>query len=791
MRALCVAQDAVLIASLRNILAARGHGLAVAGGIAEGLRDGVNADLVVLDGAIEAADIAAWCRQIRATPGLGAAVVLILGCEDDMPAALDAGADDFYDKSGGPHALEMRLRVAERVATRRSVFANREARLRAIIESHLVGVVVVRSPGSVFKEANDAFLNMIGYSREDLEAGRVTYQALAVPESRETDALDAEQMRATGRTDFREKEYRRKDGSRVAVLAGGARLDEHDLIGIVADISKRKEVETQLRGTTAFLDSVIDNVPLTIFVKDADNLRYERINRAGQELLGLRQEELLGKSDFDFFSEEQAAFFVEKDRETLRAKTIVNVEEEPIRTKRGERWLHTRKTAILDEQGHPRHLLGISEDITERRELVSALRHVSEDLERRVLERTADLATANAELRREIQEREKLQAQLLQVQKLEGLGLLAGGIAHDFNNLLTAILGGASVALLTVPPENPARKDIETVVATAQRAANLTRQMLAYSGKGHVEIRPIELSAHVREIAALLETTIPKKVQLRLELQRDLPPVEADVAQVQQIIMNLVINGAEAIGDAQGTVLVATGVQEVDEQYGTTLFAADGLASGTYVFLEVHDTGHGMDEATKNKIFDPFFTTKFTGRGLGLAAVLGIVRGHRGAIKVYSSPGRGTTFKVFFPTSRGRPVPARRTSALDYRGQGLVLVIDDDAGVRRTVCRMLSFLGFSAMQAADGHEGVEIFRRYTSEIVLVILDMTMPKMNGEETFRELRGIRADTPVILTSGYSEIEATRRFTSKGLAGFLEKPFTPSDLAAKLAKVVFPKK
>jgi PAS domain S-box-containing protein len=791
MRALCVAQDAVLIESLRSILAAGGQDLQIVASMEEGLRDGTRADLIALDGSLAGGDVAAWCRQVRATPEGDRPVVLILGGDGDLAAALEAGADDFHDMASGPRALQMRLRVAERVIRKRSIHANREARLRAIIESHLVGIVVVRVDGLVFKEANDAFLSMIGYSREDLEAGRVTYQVLAVPESRETDAHDAEQLRVTGRTDFREKEYFRKDGSRVAVLAGGARLDEHDLIGIIADISKRKRAETQLQGTTAFLDSVIDNVPLMIFVKEAEHLRFERLNRAGEELLGMRQDELLGKTDFDLFEHDQAGFFVAKDRETLRGRTVVDVEEEPIRTKRGERWLHTKKTAILDELGRPRHLLGISEDITERRELVSALRQAREDLERRVLERTADLATANADLRREIEEREKLQAQLLQVQKLEGLGLLAGGIAHDFNNLLTAILGGASVALLTVPPENPARKDIETVVTTAQRAANLTRQMLAYSGKGHVEIRPIELSAHVREIATLLETTIPKKVQLRLELQRDLPPIEADVAQVQQIVMNLVINGAEAIGDAQGTVLVATGVQEVDEAYAATLFAAEGLTSGTYVFLEVHDTGHGMDETTKNKIFDPFFTTKFTGRGLGLAAVLGIVRGHRGAIKVYSSPGRGTTFKVFFPTSRGRAVPARRTSALDYRGQGLVLVIDDDAGVRRTVCRMLSLLGFSAMQAADGREGVEIFVRHVAEIVLVILDMTMPKMNGEETFREIRRIRADTPVILTSGYSEIEATRRFTSKGLAGFLEKPFTPSDLAAKLAKVVFPKK
>jgi PAS domain S-box-containing protein len=789
MRALCVTADAELAESLREALAPRGHDLEIASAVEDGLPGFAWADLIVVDASLTGPDLASACRRIRAIPNGARAMLLVVGRDEDVAAALEAGADDFHTRTAGPYALALRLRVAERVVGKRSLLRNREARLGALMESGVIGVTVLGGDGT-FKEANDAFLKMTGYSRADLEAGRVTRAILTPPRLLESELRAEGDAHGQGESmDLREKELLRRDGSRLAILEGVARLDDDDVLGFVADISDRKRAETQLRGMTAFLDSVVDNVPLMIFVKDAAELRFERINRAGEQLLGLRQEELLGKNDYDFFSEEQATFFVAKDRETLKARTIVDVAEEPIRTPRGLVWLHTKKTAILDEHGQPRHLLGISEDITERRELATALRQAREDLERRVLERTEDLAAANAELRREIREREKLQAQLLQVQKLEGLGLLAGGIAHDFNNLLTAILGGASVALLTVPPENPARKDIENVVVTAQRAANLTRQMLAYSGKGHVEIRPIELSTHVREISTLLETTIPKKVQLRLELQRDLPAIEADVAQVQQVIMNLVINGAEAIGDGQGTVLVATGVQDVDEVYASSLFAAEGLASGSYVFLEVHDTGHGMDEETKNKIFDPFFTTKFAGRGLGLAAVLGIVRGHRGAIKVYSSPGKGTTFKVFFPTSTARAISAKRTSALDYRGQGLVLVIDDDAGVRRTVCRMLSFLGFSAIQAENGREGIEMFVRHAQEIVLVIVDMTMPEMNGEETFREIRRVRPDTPVILTSGYSEIEATRRFNSKGLAGFLEKPFTPSDLASKLAKVTFP--
>jgi len=246
-----------------------------------------------------------------------------------------------------------------------------------------------------------------------------------------------------------------------------------------------------------------------------------------------------------------------------------------------------------------------------------------------------------------------------------------------------------------------------------------------------------------------------------------------------------VINGAEAIGDERGTVAVSTGTQDLDDDAIGRRQLGERMAPGRYVFVEVRDSGCGMDEATQAKIFDPFFTTKFAGRGLGLAAVLGIVRSHRGAVKVQSAPAKGTTFKVLFPASTA-PVRIVGTRAPQFRGQGLALVIDDDNGVRAATRRMLRLLGFDAIDAPDGRAGASLFAERAQEIVVVLLDMTMPEMNGEETFLEIRRVRADVPVVLTSGYDEIEATRRFTSKGLAGFLQKPFGTEDLTAKLAAV-----
>lgn len=388
------------------------------------------------------------------------------------------------------------------------------------------------------------------------------------------------------------------------------------------------------------------------------------------------------------------------------------------------------------------------------------------------------------EINTDITERRKIEAQLRTTQRLESLGVLAGGVAHDFNNLLTGIVGNTSLALETMAESDPKCVLLEDALRAAERAADLTRQLLAYAGKGRYILQVVDLSSLVREISRLVNASIPKTVQLRLQLADGLPAVEADSGQLQQVIMNLIINGAEAIGSEGGTVLVKTAAQDIDEQYIGTL-AAPGthVRPGSYVMLEVHDTGCGMDEDTVSKIFEPFFTTKFTGRGLGLSAVLGIVQGHGGALKVYSTPGRGTTFKVLLPSVTAQAHTKEARPVVNIRGHGTVLVVDDEEIVRRTAVHTLKQYGYETVIAVNGAEAVELFRRDPKGFVAVLLDLTMPVMGGEETLRQLRVLNPGVRVVLSSGYNEEEAVQRFTGKGLAGFLQKPYTSTALAEKM--------
>ena len=390
------------------------------------------------------------------------------------------------------------------------------------------------------------------------------------------------------------------------------------------------------------------------------------------------------------------------------------------------------------------------------------------------------------ERKRIAEEHLKLEHQLLHAQKLESLGVLAGGIAHDFNNILTAIIGNAELALLRINKESPGVDNLHKIEEAAARAADLAKQMLAYSGKGKFMIEDINLNLLLEDMLHMLEVSISKKAVLRLNLIPDLPSVEADATQIRQIVMNLVINASEAIGEKSGVIAVTTGCMDCNKDYLKNVWLDENLTDGLYVYLEIADTGCGMDKHTLAKLFDPFFTTKFTGRGLGMAAVLGIVRGHKGAIKVYSEQGKGSNFKILLPAS-GKPAKIFNHDGYEnnWRGSGTVLLVDDEETVRGIGKDMLQEFGFSTITANDGREAVEIFKT-TPDVSFVILDLTMPHMDGEQCFRALRQLNPDVKVIMSSGFSEHEVTQKFMGKGLAGFIQKPYKLSALREVIQKI-----
>jgi two-component system cell cycle sensor histidine kinase/response regulator CckA len=387
-------------------------------------------------------------------------------------------------------------------------------------------------------------------------------------------------------------------------------------------------------------------------------------------------------------------------------------------------------------------------------------------------------------------ERQELQQGMQRAQKLESLGVLAGGIAHDFNNLLTPILGEAALGMQDLPKDSPVRERFQKIQRAAVQAAALTNQMLAYAGKEPLRTELLDISKLIGEMRELITSAIPRETTLDFHLASDLPAVEGEAAQLSQIVLNLVTNGAESIGDGIGTITVRTGEIDFKALPPKTLFAEEMLP-GRHVFLDVTDTGSGMDAETCARIFEPFFSTKFTGRGLGLAVVAGIVKSHRGAIEVDSQPDSGTCFRVLLPTVSGSPAETIRSperAAIDaWRTSGTVLVIDDDDGVRDLAEDILSGIGMHVLTATDGHSGAKQFALYADSIRMVLLDRTMPATSCADTLRAIRAVRADAKIVLVSGYSKERATADLAGLAVDGFIKKPFNPATLVTCIHELI----
>ena len=421
---------------------------------------------------------------------------------------------------------------------------------------------------------------------------------------------------------------------------------------------------------------------------------------------------------------------------------------------------------LLDASGKTKGLLAVLRRTPEQHpeETASLLRIFSSRA-------TAELERLAAEREREVMER-----QMQHVQKLESLGILAGGIAHDFNNLLTAMLGHLNLAQSRIHPESPAVPALDNLERIIHRTTDLTRQLLAYSGKGRFLVQDRDLNQVIQEMVHLLEVSISKKVSLRLNLADTPAPITADAAQIQQVLMNLVTNAADAIGEREGTIRISTQVTILDRAYLDQVFHGQELQAGRFTILEVQDDGCGMSPEVLSRIFDPFFTTKPTGHGLGLSATLGILRGHHAGLRIYSEQGRGSTFKVLFPAAAESPAEKEATAVSEVSLRGLrVLLVDDEEMLRESTSEALESFDVEVLVAADGQEAVDLVSRKGDAIDLVFMDLTMPRMDGRQAFQEIRRICPGVPVVLTSGYNEQESIQDFIGRGLAGFLQKPYT----------------
>ena len=532
---------------------------------------------------------------------------------------------------------------------------------------------------------------------------------------------------------------------------------------LLQELAERRSAEQALRESEERYRMILDSVSDAILIHDPDTGAIIHVNRRMCELYRCTPNEAVDFSFGDMSANVPPYTQAEAiTRMRLAAKGVPQMFEWLARDRLGHQFWADVAMRRADISGHPRVIVTVR-DITGRK---------AEDESRR-----------------------RMASQMQHTQRLESLGVLAGAIAHDFNDLLTVILGNLDLAMANLAKDASIRSYLQELDRAARQAADHCRQMIAYAGKGRFVIQKLDLNQLMQEMIYMLEVSVSKKSQLHYNFATDLPSIQADATQMRQVILNLVVNASEAIGERSGDVTIATGVMNCDRAYLANCLLGDEREPGVYVFLEVTDTGCGMEPAVLERVFDPFFSTKFAGRGLGLATVLGIVRGHAGVIRVTSEPNRGTSIQVLLPTLDPADSPGVDHGAPDaessfWRGSGTILVVDDEEPVRTLTRHMLERMGFRVLLAGDGREAVQMFRdvEATGErIVCVLLDLTMPKMDGEETFRELYRVRKDVTVVLVSGYSEQELAERFAGIGLAGFLQKPYRLATLQHRLVALL----
>jgi len=655
------------------------------------------------------------------------------------------------DSSGQPVGMVASLLdITERKQSEQSLREERNYSDKTI--NSLPGIFYMLDSQGAFLRWNKNLEEVTGYSEAEVQ--RMRALEFFVESDRKLVAQRIQEVFEKGYATV-EATVQSKNGQHIPYYLTGSRAligGQAFLIGMALDITERKQVEGALLESKQMLQLVMDNIPQFIFWKDRHSV-YLGCNSNFARVAGISDPaDIVGKTDYDLaWQKEEADFFRECDQRVMEGnRPDYHIIEPQLLADGKHAWLDTNKIPLRDLSGKVVGILGTYEDITERKEI-----------EKR---------------------KSELEARIQRGQKLESLGILAGGVAHDFNNLLVGILGNAGLALMDLPPDSPARMSIEYIETAAQRAAELAREMLAFSGKRKFVVQPLDLSKLVEEMAHLLKTYISQKVVLKFHMDANLPPIPGDATQIRQVVMNMIANASDAIGDNQGVITVSTGMLEANLDYLSEMYLHEDLPEGPYAYIEVSDTGCGIDSKILANIFDPTATTKSAGQGLGLASVLGIVRSHHGAVKVDTIKDNGTTFRILMPWKpqlEETTHPSTAKVPADWCGQGTVLVVDDEETVLTLAQMSLKKFGYTAIVVNNGPEAIEIFREKQQEIIAVVLDQTMPQMDGIEVGRILKEISPSVPILLSTGYCEQDLNIESSELELAGYIHKPYKPLGL------------